>query len=404
MEKKHLPAKRWLYLALGTVTMLCIGTIYGWSVLKVPLAQTFGWQPTSLTLAYSLAFVVFCAGNILGSLVQKKIGFRIVLLTGSVAIFAGYFLVSLIETDDIRYLYLCFSFLVGGGMGVVYPLLLDLVGRWFPDQNGLCSGVLTMGFGSSALLLVRPVAALFSVAGIGWRGAYRILGYAALFSLLLCVLILRVPSSDASASARKLRSERSFTTAEMLRHSSFWLLFIYLIFNGVTGAVVVALAYDYCISLAFSSSVAATLVGVVAVFNGASRILFGRLFDKFGYKLAVFVGSCCVILSGVLLLLAVFFQMKALAIAGLMLAGLGYGYGPVINPILIRAFFGPDNFATNYSFSNTRAMVGMMIPVAFTAFLVKTGSFIPVLSVALCCSAVGFGLQYLVKAPNKDPL
>ena len=33
---------RWLYLALGTVTLLVAGVIYAWSILKAPLAAEFG--------------------------------------------------------------------------------------------------------------------------------------------------------------------------------------------------------------------------------------------------------------------------------------------------------------------------------------------------------------------------
>ncbi len=36
-------SKRYLYLSIGTIALLFAGTVYAWSILKVPLAQNFGW-------------------------------------------------------------------------------------------------------------------------------------------------------------------------------------------------------------------------------------------------------------------------------------------------------------------------------------------------------------------------
>lgn len=393
------PKKRWFYLLLGTVTMLCIGTIYGWSVLKVPLAENFGWQASWLALAYALGFCAFCMGSAAGSQLPRKIGFRTTLLLGGIAIFAGYALLSTLDGRNILLLYAYFSLLVGGGIGISYPILLAWITDWFPDMQGLCSGVLTMGFGCSALLLVKPASKLFQVPDIGWRGTYMFLGFCGLAALLLCALLLR-GQPPVQKDNQAVRSSRNFTASEAIRHPSFWTLYIYLVFNSILGSTIIALSYDYCIYLDFSASTAATLVGMVSAFNGVSRIPFGLLYDRLDRKRMMLVGSCSVTLAALTLLTATVLGSKLLAVLGLALAGFSYGYGTVLNPNLLRTFFGERNFPAIFSVSNTRAVIGSMLNPALTQLFVVTGSFATPLTIALASSGVAFFLQSRIKEPT----
>ena len=51
MKTKNTASVRWLYLAVGTVTMLFAGIIYAWSILKTPLATEFGWALTATVIS-----------------------------------------------------------------------------------------------------------------------------------------------------------------------------------------------------------------------------------------------------------------------------------------------------------------------------------------------------------------
>lgn len=378
--------------------MLCTGTIYGWSALKVPLGEAFGWQASQLALAYSLMFCAFCAGNIGGSWLQKKLGYRGNLFLGSAFVLLGFGLTASLNTSNILMLYLSFSLFVGGGIGVAYPTILDWVGRWFPDIPGLCSGVLTMGFGCSTLFLVQPVSGLFQVPGVGWRGAFLVLGVAGSGALLLCALVFRGQPPEKRGA--ETCGEHDLTVAQTARQPGFWLLYLYLLLNGVLGSVMFALAYDYCTSLEFQAVAAVTMVSVISAFNGLSRPLFGLLYDKLGRKRMMLTGSLCVILAGLILLLAVLLPSRPLAVLGLALTGLGYGYGPVLNPTLIRAFYGDTDFAANYSLSNTRTLVASFMAPAFASLRAATGSFVSPLLIILASSCTAFLLQFLIRKPT----
>ncbi len=73
MSKKNLNV-RWLYLAAGVLALLFAGIIYGWSILKAPLAADFGWTADQLALNFTLTMCFFCLGGMAGGLLSKRIG------------------------------------------------------------------------------------------------------------------------------------------------------------------------------------------------------------------------------------------------------------------------------------------------------------------------------------------
>ena len=65
---------RWLYLAVGVIALLFAGIIYGWSILKAPLAADFGWTADQLALNFTLTMCFFCLGGIAGGVLAKRLG------------------------------------------------------------------------------------------------------------------------------------------------------------------------------------------------------------------------------------------------------------------------------------------------------------------------------------------
>ena len=56
---------RRLYLAVGVLAMLFAGVIYTWSILKAPLADSFGWTASQLALNFTLTMCFYCIGCII---------------------------------------------------------------------------------------------------------------------------------------------------------------------------------------------------------------------------------------------------------------------------------------------------------------------------------------------------
>lgn len=400
MNTETFPKKRWLYLALGTAAMLTMGMIYAWSIYKVPLKETFYFTTGQLAFNYSVTFCFFCLGNMFGSWLMKRTCARVVIFVSGLLIGCSYILTGTLQTASIILLYIYFGCFLGLGMGMAYPVILSWVAAWFPDRSGFASGVLMMGFGFSALVLGKPLSMLFDVPGIGWRNTYIITGVMTALVLIICAIVFSKNAPASYASRDKNGNGRQFTPRQVMKRASFWRFFLYGVLISALGSSIFAFGYDYCLSVGASAGLAATLVGILSAFNGLSRMIFGALYDRIGQKKTIICGSSIIVISAVVMLTSVFLHSLPLGILGLCLAGLAYGYGPVMSATTIRTFYGGDNFAANYSLSNTRAFIASFYsPVA--AFLLTTfNSFAAPFTLALVCGVAAFFLQFKIREDN----
>ena len=228
--KHNSTQRRWGYLALGTAALLFAGVIYAWSILKTPLGEAFGWTGKDLALNYTLTMWCFCLGGFAGGLLGKRLGSRVCLLLAALLAGSGVVLASRLTGRSVILLYLCYGGMGGLGIGLAYNIIISTVNRWFPDKKGLCSGILMMGFGASALVVGKLAAALMD--GPGWRTAYLCVGITLGVILGLTALFLRAPGADTILPAAAVRQGRGddvealeCTTGQMLHRPSFWLAF-----------------------------------------------------------------------------------------------------------------------------------------------------------------------------------
>ena len=401
MKTKHTASVRWLYLAVGTFTMLFAGILYAWSILKTPLAAEFDWNTSELALNFTLTMCFFCLGGFFGSQISRKIGAPLTIIIAGVLAGAGFILTGLL-TGSVYLLYATYAILAGLGIGVAYNVIISTVNAWFPDKRGLSSGCLLMGFGASSLLFGTVLDKLFTADGFGWRKTYVLFGIAVAACLLIAGLIIRRPGTEVQLPAPKksaaVRQEnfeaKDYTTGEMVRCVSFWMAFVCLSCLAAVGNTVISFARDLALSVDAGASLATTLVGVLAVCNGLGRIITGAVFDAFGRRVTMIGANLITILSAGLTLLAVSVHSLPLCIVGLCLTGMSYGATPTVCSAFVSAFYGQKHFATNYNIINFTLMAASFIATACNALLAASGAYVApfVLLLTLACGALALNL------------
>lgn len=370
-------AQRWLFLVLGTVSLLFAGIIYAWSILKVPLAEEFGWTASQLSLNYTLTMSFFCLGCILCGLMVKRLGVRVSLIIGGVLSALGFFLTGGVN-GNIAVLFLGYGVLSGLGIGIAYNAVISTVGAWFPDKKGLCSGILMMGFGASALILGSLADSLISTPGFGWRLTYRTLGLALGIVLLIAGLLLKRPESGQvpAAAAANTASGKDVSTAEMLRSSSFWMAFLCMAFLSAVGNTVISSARDISVSVGTGTALATTLVGLLSVCNGLGRIITGALFDRSGRKTTMMIANLAAIGAAMITLFAVIISSPVLCVVGMCLTGLSYGACPTISSALISEMYGTKYFAMNFPIMTCNLMAASFIATGINMLAASAGTYV----------------------------
>jgi len=360
---------RYIYMAIGVVAMLFAGVLYAWSILKAPLGTEFGWEPTELTLCFTIAMSFFCIGGLLGAQISGRVGHRLALLASGILSGLGFCLTAALNNVHVSVLYVTYGIFAGLGVGIAYNVITSTVSTWFPDKKGLCSGCLMMGFGASALILGNAADAMFK-SSLGWRKTYIIIGLSIQVVIILAGTLLKKPSADTvlpKAKVKKSKKGEDFeikdmTSLEMLKRPSFWMIFVCISFLAALGSSVISFAKDLALSVGSPEALAVSLVGILAVFNGLGRILTGIVFDLIGRRKTMICSNILTILAAGIILFAVTVGSLPLCVAGLCLAGISYGTCSTITSAFTMAFYGMKHFSSNMAFMTFNAMRHPLLP------------------------------------------
>ena len=397
---------RWLYLVVGVVALLFAGIIYGWSILKAPLAEEFKWTDNQLAVNFTLTMCFFCLGGFIGGILSRKIGVRLTLILGGIIGCAGFFLTSRLS-GNVAMLYVSYGGLAGLGIGLAYTTIISTVNAWFPDKKGTCSGALMMGFGISALVVGKAADALFNVPSVGWRTTFLILGVVLGVLLVVAGLILKLPAPNvklpqpekkAGASSESFEA-REFTPGQMIRRFTFWRAFLCMVFLAAVGNTVISFARDLSISVGAEPGLATTLVGVLSVCNGLGRIATGVIFDKLGRRKTMLLANIISIAAAGVTLLSVFVGSVPLCVVGLCVTGFSYGCCPTISSAFTSAFYGSKNFSVNFSIMNFNLMGASLMATASSMLLTSFGNYVAPFVLLLVLSVVALVLNLSIRRP-----
>ena len=392
-------SKRYLYLVVGTIALLFAGTVYAWSILKVPLAQNFGWTVPQLTVNFTLTMSFFCLGGILGSLLNKKIGLRNTLIISAILSGAGFIFTSFLSGSSISMLYIWYGIICGLGIGIAYNNIISTVNQWFLDKKGFSSGVLLMGYGASSLIIGSIAAKTIANANFGWRNTYLSIGIALFIVLFACAMILKTRifdnvKTDSSSAALQVKD---YTLAEMLKSISFWKALAVITFLAACGNTVISIAKDISLASGLTETLAVTMVGILSVCNGLGRIICGLIFDKFGCKKTMVYADVLTIIAGIVILIAVMNSSVVLCIAGLCIVGLSFGCCPTISAAFIADFFGKKNYNLNYSVFNLNLLIASLIASLESYLLAVSGGYAVPFIVLIALAIVALAITLSIK-------
>lgn len=283
---------RWLIAASAVGIHLSIGSVYAWSVYTKPLIREFGWDLGDTQFTFSLAiFFLGISAAFLGHYLEKKGPRRSGLLA---AVFFGIGIAGsglAIKLESIYLLYLFYGIFGGVGLGLGYITPVSTLVKWFPDRRGLAVGLAIMGFGFAALISSPVIVYLISVAGIA--NSFFITGGAYFLIMLISSLYLAPPpkgwlpngfKTSLEAGSKKIVEDLSQLTAnQAVKTKRFWYLWLMLFINISCGIAVISVASPMAQEYAGLGVVAAaTMVGIMGLFNGVGRIGWASLSDVIG--------------------------------------------------------------------------------------------------------------------------
>ena len=397
---------RWLLVAGALLLQLAIGGVYAWSVIGGALEEADSWQLSKVeaSLPFTVSVGMIFVGSYIGGRLQDRRGPRVVALAGG-AIYAGGILLASFAngSGDYWMLIVGYGVISGFGLGFAYIVPIAMLQKWFPDKKGLITGLAVGGFGFGAVITAPVAQALLDRNADDPASVFLPLGLAYLVMALVGASVFRdppegyrVPGYEPPAGTDAGDDAVDYTQGEALRTPQWFLLTAILTLSVSAGIALISQAKSSATDIAgVSATGAATLVGVLAIFNGAGRIVWAGISDRIG-RMKTFAailalqGVCLILLphaGSVLLFSALaaviylcyggtfgtmpatagdFFGVRnAGAIYGLML--IGWSLGGVIGPVLASALIGEEKA---YTLAYTTIGVIALAAVALT-FITK---------------------------------
>jgi len=413
---------RWAVAVAGTVAMICLGTVYSWSLFTQPLIAAFGWSNTTTTWAFALAIFFLGVGAIIGGRWQDRRGPRPVAITGVVLWGVSNILAGLgVRALGAPWMYLTYGIAGGIGLGLGYVTPVAAVTKWFPEKRGFGTGMVVMGFGLGAfiynnVLKVIPAfravateagkvlaaraggntAAVLSPGSVGtltsvfiWSGVvFVVLGG-------LCASLVRNPAAPATtpaaaSSAARAATVEDYPPAQAMRTPQFWSLWAMLFLNVTAGILFISNAVPIMRELTGATpATALAIYGFIALFNGLGRFFWGAVSDRIGRNWAYLLiyGTQVVIffIVGGIHSLPVVTVLFAIVL-------LDYGGGFGTMPSFTADYFGTKYMGVNYGWILTAwGFAGIVGPIFVAVVKDRTGSFtgaLPIIAIMLLVSMI----------------
>lgn len=357
-----LPAERgrWLLIPLGMGVLLCLGSVYSWSIFRTPLENELNISATASLLPYTVVLVFYSTLMPITGAYISRLGTRLVTAIGGLVVGLGYVLSSF--ATHIGMLTVTYGVIAGTGVGIAYGVPMVVVSRWFPDRQGLAVGMTIVGFGLSPLVTAPLANHLIDAYTV--RPTLRLLGV--LFTVIIVGIAIALKLPPRGWHPRRYQSATGSTKTHsyppsLFKSQSFYGLWICYAIGTLIGLSAIGISGPVGEEIIqIKPELAASSVALFALFNGLSRPLFGWLCDRIKPHYVAIASYGLVLVASLMMLSARQGQVLTYLIA-FCLFWFCLGGWLAMAPTITLRFFNPDHYAQNYGTVFTAYGVGALI-------------------------------------------
>ena len=405
----------WRVVFAGLGINLALGILYTWSVFSKEMPQE--WSEFHRSLPYSLACIIFSLVMVPAGRMQDRVSPRLTATIGGVLVGLGMILAGLTEVS-LGWYVLGFGVLAGAGIGFGYASATPPAVKWFPPaKTGMIAGIVVSGFGLASVYAAPLARRLIATHGL--QATMVILGIAFLVVVVVLAQFLTAPHAavrfaNGAGATGSLKEEppapatdaNEFAPGEMLRTKQFYILWFMYACGAGAGLMVISKLAAITENQAMLARRGALMVAIMAVGNGAGRIVAGMASDRIGRKKTLLI---CFISQAVLVFLL------SQATAGRLLAslpvmvvlsaliGANYGANLSLFPSIAKGYYGLRHFGTNYGLMFTAWGVGgFMLALVAGELHRRFHTFNYAYYGAAGLLVLAAGARFLVRPPRKE--
>ncbi|MFQ3676310.1 MAG: OFA family MFS transporter [Endomicrobiia bacterium] len=390
------------YVPFGIIILVCLGSVYSWSVFRKPLEQVLnigatqsGFPFMTFLLFFSLLMPV--AGSFL-----PKLGPRKILILGNFLVSGGWVLSGFVK--NIYLITITYGIIAGSGVGMIYGVPLAVAVKWFPEKKGILMGLILIGFGVSPLITAPLAKNLIDVYGI--FNTFKILGIIFFIIIFILSLPFEFPDEQQTQSISQNKVETKgvdIDTKTMLRKKEFYGLWLCYTIGTFTGLMTIGITSPFAQEVVgVSSATAAGFVSIFALFNGIGRPIFGYIADKLlSFKTIIIAFTIITIASltglfvnkGTMILFVITFAILWMMLGGWL----------AIAPTVTSRIFGLKYYSSNYGVIFTAYGIGAILGTLISGIIKDFfGTYKLVFYPTTILSIIGIIIASLTLKPKKQ--
>lgn len=397
--------RRWGYVLIGIFVMMCLGTVYSYSVFRVPVEKAYIAGTTLSGMPYMTALASYALFMYLAGKYLVKHNPRHIIALGGLLVSLGWILSA--YTTSIYMLTVTYGLISGAGVGIVYGVPLAVAARWFPDKKGLAVGMVLIGFGISPLI-TAPLARTL-VEQYGLMNAFRTLGICFGIIIPLLSFLIRYPSDGELAKLSKAKftktNNNEIDTLSMKKSGNFRGLYLNFLIGTTVGLMLIGLTGSVGTELiGLTSREVSLLMALFAVFNGMGRPVFGWVTDKLTSKKSMLISYGLILSSAILMLFA---HEGDVLIYSISFSVFWFNMGGwlAIAPASTLALFGTKHYSQNYGLVFTAYGIGAITGVATSGMLIdlhQNYHYVFYYVIVLCLAGIMMALKLLRRSEHVE--
>lgn len=175
------------------MTMLCLGSLYAWSIFVPELKSSYGLSNTQTQIIFGTMIALLTVTMIFADKIQKIIKSKTILKLSALFFCTGYIFAGS-SGGNFFLILLGIGFLAGIGSGLGYFISLTVPIKFFPKHKGLIVGISTAALGLGTVFLIYIVKPLISVSSV--TSFFTIIGLTYGTLIFLASVLMKEPVSE----------------------------------------------------------------------------------------------------------------------------------------------------------------------------------------------------------------
>jgi MFS transporter, OFA family, oxalate/formate antiporter len=387
--------RKFLTVLASFFIMLCIGSIYAWSIIASELIEKYSFSAFQSQVIFGALIGIFPVTMIFVGQLGKKMKHRNFGYISGLLFFLGYTLASYSQGNFILLL-TGIGILGGIATGFGYWIALTSAVQWFPEKKGLITGIAAAGFGLGAVFM-SEVSNIILNNGNNVLQLLQIVGISyGLIIFILSNLIYQIENVSGNIEVTVKASH--FISSEIFKK-----LFLGIFLGTFAGLLIIGSLRIIGGQYNISNHNLILGVELFAIANFFGRLIWGFISDHFGASLSIFLALLFQSMSIISLNIFTLSDISYLFLA--LLIGFGFGGNFVLFAKETAQEFGVKNLGIIYPYVFIGyAIAGIAGPISGGILYDFSGSFSYAIILASFMSLAGsllFLKQFITLRKNE---